>query len=106
MTFAQSSQHATPEAQLDHQVRTVKAKAEEFARLPVADKARLVGELVPALRAVAAEWVQAACAYKDIDLGSPMAAEEWLAGPVITVRGFRLLHDTLESIAKSGRAPL
>ena len=106
MSFAQASTATTPEHELDQKVRAVRAKADEFARLPAAEKASLLAELMPRLHAVAEDWVNAACRYKGIDPNSPTAAEEWLAGPVITMRDVRLLHRTIDTIAKTGTPPI
>ena len=46
---------------------------------------------------VAAEWVRLGCAAKGIHAESPLAGEEWLAGPMTTVRSLRLLAETLEA---------
>lgn len=91
--------------ELDRKVRAVHAKAEEWARLPVAEKARLLTEMLPLLRGVAPEWAEAARRVKGIAPGTAPAAEDWLTGPVITLRTTRLLRDTLQSIAETGEPP-
>ena len=96
----------TPHDALDAKVQRVKAKADEWARLPVADKAKLLVGMVPAMHAISHEWVDTACAAKSIDPRSNTAAEEWLAGPIITLRNMRLLHRTLAAIADGGGAPI
>jgi acyl-CoA reductase-like NAD-dependent aldehyde dehydrogenase len=86
---------------LDEDVALVKEKAREFARLAPAVKAELLRECIPRLMAEAPGWVAAGTAARG---ASP--AEEWLAGPSATVRLFRLLAESLDAIAASGRPPL
>ena len=44
---------------------------------------------------IAEAWSKAACQAKGIDLGSSLAGEEWIAGPISTVRHLRLLMTSL-----------
>jgi acyl-CoA reductase-like NAD-dependent aldehyde dehydrogenase len=55
------------------------------------------------LRAHAPEWVRVSCAAKGIPFDAPVAGEEWLAGPVVTMRNLRLLRETLAHYARTGR---
>jgi acyl-CoA reductase-like NAD-dependent aldehyde dehydrogenase len=100
------SAHPTDKAVLDRAVGDVKAKAIEWARLPVREKAALLKALAPRILDVAEGWVQAGCRAKGIDANGPLAGEEWLAGPTITLRNVRLLAESLEAIARSGKPPL
>jgi aldehyde dehydrogenase (NAD(P)+) len=49
--------------------------------------------------------VAAACRAKGIPLNAPVAGEEWVAGPALTLRNIRLLIRTMREIHK-GSAPL
>ncbi|MSP60062.1 MAG: aldehyde dehydrogenase family protein [Myxococcales bacterium] len=100
------STHETPHAGLDAAVLAVKEKATEFARLPVADKARLAAECIPSVAAIAEEWAHAGCRAKGIDPASTTSGEEWLGGPSVTLRNLRLLVESLTAVAHSGRPPL
>lgn len=95
---------ASSPAALDGIVAAVGGKAREFAHVSPAEKARVLRECIPLVAAVAEEWVRVACASKGIALGSPAEAEEWLAGPVVTIRNVRLLAESLEHVA-AGRPP-
>src|SRR5262249_50913512 len=106
MSGSAQSAHPTDKAVLDRAVGDVKAKAIEWARLPVREKATLLKALAPRIVDVAEGWVQAGCRAKGIEFGTPAAGEEWLAGPSITLRNVRLLAESLEAIAQSGKAPL
>jgi acyl-CoA reductase-like NAD-dependent aldehyde dehydrogenase len=96
----------TPPSELDEQLATLRERADAFARVPPAEKARLLRECMPGVLGVAREWVAAACRAKGIEFGSPTSGEEWLAGPVTTMRNLRLFAEALESIARDGRPPL
>jgi acyl-CoA reductase-like NAD-dependent aldehyde dehydrogenase len=86
---------------IDEAVASVKDKAREFARLAPATKAALLRECIPRLLAEAPGWVAAGTAARDAAL-----AEEWLAGPGATIRLFRLLAESLDTIATAGRPAL
>ncbi len=101
-----ASQAETPVGELDRVIAELRDKATEFARLAPREKAQLLREQIPALRAVVEGWVASACQAKGIDPATPMAGEEWLAGPATTMRNLRLLGQSLEQIAASGRPPL
>lgn len=74
--------------------------------MAVREKAALARSLVPRLLAVAKAQVLEACRAKGIDPSSPMAGEEWLAGPCATISNARLLADALDDIAAKGRPRL
>ncbi len=98
------SKHSTPNAALDEAVKALADKAQEFARLPVTRKAALLRACIPLLVDVAPAWIAAGLEAKGI--GAELAAEEWLSGPMTTVRMMRLLADSLDAIATSGKPPL
>lgn len=96
------SKRPTSRADLDAAIGVVSEKAREFARLAPAKKAELLRECAGRLHSVAADWTRAACEAKGISFDQPIAGEEWLAGPVVTIRNARLLATSLEDIAKYG----
>jgi acyl-CoA reductase-like NAD-dependent aldehyde dehydrogenase len=51
---------------------------------------------------IAPTWATAGCEAKGIDPNSTLAGEEWIAGPIATVRNIRLLMTTL---AANGQLP-
>jgi acyl-CoA reductase-like NAD-dependent aldehyde dehydrogenase len=101
MSADAASAAPTDRRAIDEAVASVKDKAREFARLAPAKKAALLRECIPRLLAEAPGWVAAGTAARD---AAP--AEEWLAGPMATIRLFRLLADSLETIATAGRPAL
>lgn len=81
-------------------------KARDLAALSVERRIALLGEIMSRLAEEAEDWVRDGCAAKGIDPDSPMAAEEWFAGPVLVMRNLRLLRESLDSIRQAGRPPL
>src|SRR6185436_16052141 len=96
----------TPVAELDRAVAAVREKAREFARLPAKQKQALLGSVVPRISAVGRAWVDAACRAKGISATGAVSGEEWLGGPMTTVRNARLLVESLAQIADKGRPQL
>ncbi|MBS2030354.1 MAG: aldehyde dehydrogenase [Deltaproteobacteria bacterium] len=103
MVAAVSIPQPTQFAELDKQLARLKEQAGPYARLSVRERQALLREMKEGVVAVADEWVRKACDYKGIDVNGPLAGEEWLAGPFITVRNFRLLEESLGQIASRGQ---
>ncbi|HEX9296969.1 MAG TPA: aldehyde dehydrogenase family protein [Polyangiaceae bacterium] len=97
---------ATPRAALDRAVGSVAEQRTIFARMPPADKATLLKSTLPLISRVSRAWVAAACEAKGLRPDRPIAGEEWFGGPMITARNVRLLAQSLEKVASSGRPPL
>ncbi len=97
---------ATPRPELDRAVAAVKAKARELARLAPRAKAELLRQIIPRVVDAGPQWVREACKAKGISYSAPVAGEEWLAGPMVTVRNLRLLAESLDEIARGGRPRL
>lgn len=94
----------TEPARLDAALATLRDRARPFARLAPAAKAALVRACMPRIADCAEAWVATGCTAKR--LTGAYQAEEWIAGPLPTLRLARLLGDSLEAIARSGRPPL
>jgi uncharacterized protein YqjF (DUF2071 family) len=92
---------ATAQPALEQAVADVKAKATEFARLAPTAKAALARACVQGLLEEAPAWVARGAEQRGADPG-----EEWLAGPIPSVRLFRLLAESLDDIATRGRPAL
>lgn len=106
MSGTVNSKAETARPELDRAVLAVKDKAQEWARLPVRAKVALLHELIPRILAESSGWVEAGSRAKGIPLGAPTMGEEWLAGPMITIRIVRLLAESLEQIAARGKPSL
>ena len=85
---------------LDDLART----AGPFARLLPAEKATLVRACTDTLVAAAPAWVADGCRAKGLDASA--AGEEWLSGPLPSVRMTYLLERSLEAIHRHGKPPL
>jgi len=96
----------TAERELDAKVERLAARAKEFAQLPIGNKIALLEEGLAGTRAIATEWVKAACQAKGISFDAPVAGEEWLAGPALTLRNIRLLARSLAEVRESGAPKL
>ncbi|MBI3272361.1 MAG: aldehyde dehydrogenase family protein [Planctomycetes bacterium] len=106
MSAAAASRAETVRAEMDRSLATLKESAQRYARLSVADRLTLLRGCVSGIEAVAREWVVEGCRAKGLDPDSPGAGEEWLVGPVITLRNVRLLIESLEEIRVHGRPRL
>jgi len=89
---------------LDEAIAALREHAAELMATPPAAKAALLRECTSRLAGIAADWVDAGCLAKGLPPAA--SAEEWLAGPMPTVRAARLLADSLDAIADNGRPPL
>ncbi len=96
------AQPPTAEKELDRHVERLKDRAREFARLKVVTKIGLLEDCWHRTSDVAAEWVAAACRAKGISLDAPVAGEEWVAGPALTLRNMRFLVRSLREIERQG----
>jgi aldehyde dehydrogenase (NAD(P)+) len=92
-------------ADLERRVESVRARKDEWARLPIAEQIGLLRRLRPRVDAVAERWVSAASAAKGLPPGSPWSGEEWISGPYAVLHGINALERTLVALA-AGRSPL
>jgi aldehyde dehydrogenase (NAD(P)+) len=90
---------------LDADLAALAKAAPKWARLPIAGKRSLLAQLHDGVAEVAAEWVRVACAAKGLALSSPLAAEEWMSGPLGHLGYTTALGLTLDDLA-AGRSPL
>lgn len=103
MSAVATSARSSAVADLDRAVAELHDHAREFARLGPAAKARLVRSCIPLAVEVAPDWSARGLQAKGLP---PTSAEEWLSGPLPTVRHLRLLADSLDAVAVSGRPAL
>ena len=103
MSANATSTKETARPDLDRVLEALKGKAREFARLSVDEKRKLLAECRALLPTVASDWVAGGCKAKGLIVTNPNAGEEWLGGPVTTIRNVRLLEESLASIIASGK---
>ncbi len=93
---------ATLRPALDAALARLRASADGFAKSALDERIALARRMLDGYLAIAEESVIAGCRVKGIDPESPLASEEWLAGPTVVIRNLRLLIETMERI-KAGR---
>lgn len=89
-------------AELDAAVAALQDRAPAWLDLDLAAKIELAASALRGSRRVADRQVAAALAAKGLEPDSPLAGEDWFAGPYIQVRTLRLLIQTLERIERRG----
>ncbi|MCB9556731.1 MAG: aldehyde dehydrogenase [Deltaproteobacteria bacterium] len=94
------------QATIDRAVARVADNKTKWARLPLRRKIGYLERCLEGTVNVANRQVAAALAAKGIDPTSPTAGEEWLGGPLVTVRNIRLLIETLRAVEEHGHPPL
>jgi acyl-CoA reductase-like NAD-dependent aldehyde dehydrogenase len=87
---------ATPVEQIEALVQQLSAKKEAWVKTPVAERLRLLEKVKEGVMKESAAWAQAISALKGLDPSSSLQGEDWLAGPVTTVRNVRMLIDALK----------
>jgi aldehyde dehydrogenase (NAD(P)+) len=102
LSRAFDAQPATEERALDAKLQKLRDHAREFARLGIDRKIGLLRDIQRRTNDVAEVWVRAACRAKGLAMESPVAGEEWLAGPALTLRNIRFLIRALTEIKAHG----
>lgn len=87
----------TPLAQIDLKLANLDAHKADWPKVTLAERIRLLDELAKGIVRVAEAWCDAGARRKGLDPASEEAGEEWLAGPVVTLRNLRLLREALEA---------
>lgn len=93
-------------SQVDMAVARAAQSASEFAALPALQKAELAALIAEGLAKTAADVVALGCEAKGIVRGAPAEAEEWFAGPSVSVGLARHHAAALRQIQKNGRPSL
>ena len=89
-------------AEIDRSLADLRAHADEWARLPIRDKVKLLWKLRRATDRAAGAWVTAASAAKGLEKGDPLRGEEWSSGPWALLNYLGPLEKTLRA-AERGR---
>jgi acyl-CoA reductase-like NAD-dependent aldehyde dehydrogenase len=101
MSASAKSTRPSESAELDKAVDAVKAEARAFARMPIADKVKLLRETMETVASAGEAWASAGTAAKGLP---PDNGEEWLMGPVPVMRNLRLVAATLERVMSGAPA--
>ncbi|MCA9667658.1 MAG: aldehyde dehydrogenase family protein [Myxococcales bacterium] len=91
---------------LDNAIDQLGEKKDEWARLAIDRKIDYLRQCIEGTVAVAERQVAAALDAKGLSASSPQAGEEWLGGPLVTVRCCRLLLRSLEQVRSHGTPQL
>lgn len=94
----------TERGRLDDALAVLRGNARRFARMAPAAKAALARACLPRIADAAEAWVATGASAKR--LTGLDQAEEWISGPLPTIRLARLYADSLDAIARAGRPPL
>lgn len=94
---------ATPRDELDRVIARLASQRDAWVAKTTTERAELLERCIVKTLAIAEEWVDAACEAKGIDPKSPRAGEEWLAGPMTTLRNLRLFA---EALRQDGAPPI
>lgn len=84
-------------ATLDPVVAHVARHRDAWVGVDLPERAGLLRRAIRDVLDVADEWVRLGCAAKGIDAASPLAGEEWFAGPLVTVLQLRQMADALDA---------
>jgi aldehyde dehydrogenase (NAD(P)+) len=93
------------EQDLDDRIAHLRDRADEWATLDLSRKIELARGFLDRTAEVADAQVREAVRQKRLPPDTPAAGEEWLSGPLSTVRTTRHLIETLESLEDSGSPP-
>jgi len=86
---------------IDTAISDLQASKDAWASLDIHDKLTILGELRAKAGAHARRWVEAAAKAKGLSMDSPLAGEEWIAGPFALIDAINATEMTLERIAAS-----
>ena len=87
----------TPLAKVDELVARVAAKKDEWVKVAIPRRIAYLRACIEGVSREAAGWVKDGSQRKGIAPGDTLEGEEWLAGPMTTMRNLRLLIDALEA---------
>ena len=88
---------STPMAQVNAIVARLAARKHDWPKIGLRERAELLDKCIERTLGISREWVRAACEAKGLDPSSPRAGEEWLGGPMTTMRNLRLLADAMRA---------
>jgi len=92
----------TSPAALDQVVGRLKEASRTFAGLSLDRRIELCERMRLGYASIAAESAEAACRAKGVDPGSPVAGEEWISGPMVTLRVLRQTAEALREVGRRG----
>lgn len=97
---------ASSKEEMDAAIDVLDAHKDAWLRVSVDERIALLEALITTTSGQAERWVDAAVHSKGMRKGDHGEGEEWMAGPVVTLRNLRLLARSLADIAKHGTPKL
>jgi acyl-CoA reductase-like NAD-dependent aldehyde dehydrogenase len=82
---------------LDAALSSLQHRKSDWVKVSVPERLGYLQSCLDRMLRVAEAWTTAACQAKGIDPSSPLAGEEWIAGPISIVRNLRLLMTSLQA---------
>jgi acyl-CoA reductase-like NAD-dependent aldehyde dehydrogenase len=83
--------------EIDRAVTSLHSHRDKWVQTTISQRLEYLQSCLDRTLNIAATWATAGCEAKGIDPKSNLAGEEWIAGPIATVRNIRLLMTTLEA---------
>jgi acyl-CoA reductase-like NAD-dependent aldehyde dehydrogenase len=96
-TTTPASTLTTNFAEIDRAITSLHSHRDQWAATSIPQRLGYLQDCLDRTLKVAEAWTTAACQAKGIDKASALAGEEWIAGPISTVRNIRLLMTTLKA---------
>jgi acyl-CoA reductase-like NAD-dependent aldehyde dehydrogenase len=100
---AKASIPATPIAELDAAVASLRDRAQAWLDVDVPARIALLDELLEDTLAAAPAWALRAAEAKGIARDSPLMGEDWLSGPSSVLSNLQRLKRTLTDVLETGR---
>ena len=85
-------------AEYDAALADLDAHKDAWARLPVPERIALLAAMKEGIMKVARGWAEEAARKKGLQPGTPVAGEEWIAGPYACMAGCNALMGTLSQM--------
>jgi acyl-CoA reductase-like NAD-dependent aldehyde dehydrogenase len=83
--------------EIDRAISTLYNHRERWVETSIAQRLGYLQDCLDRTLSIAEAWATSGCQAKGIEPRSTLAGEEWIAGPISTVRNIRLLMTTLEA---------
>lgn len=96
---------STLTADLDVLISDLQQGEKIWTHLTLDDRRDLLASLSAAIQEHAQEWVDVACAIKQLPADSPLVGEEWVSGPYALAAGVGALFQSLTALS-AGRSPM
>jgi acyl-CoA reductase-like NAD-dependent aldehyde dehydrogenase len=88
---------ATNFDEIDRAIASLHNNRDQWVQTTIPQRLEYLQDCLDRTLNIAEVWATAGCKAKGIDPKSTLAGEEWIAGPIATVRNIRLLMTTLQA---------